>query len=84
MDWLTSFFLIRGFSYADASDYAFLIIFCGSIIGLIIIIRLSIFFYKNPIEWENIDWDFLVSFLFIVGFIILVIYVVLHFIIKYW
>lgn len=84
MDWLTSFFLIRGFSYADASDYAFLIILGGSIIGLIIIIRLSIFFYRNPIEWENIDWDFLVSFLFIVGFIILVIYVILHFIIKYW
>ena len=84
MDWLTSFFLIRGFSYADASDYSFLIIFGGSIIGLIIIIRLSIFFYKNPIEWENIDWDSFISFLFIVGFIILVIYVILHFIIKYW
>lgn len=50
MDWLTSFFLIRGFSYADASDYAFLIILGGGIIGLIIIIRLSIFFYRNPIE----------------------------------
>ncbi len=84
IDRLTLYFLERGLSYQDASDYAYLIIFGLIILGSIILIRIAIALYKNPPEWDNIDWNLAISFLFVIILIILVIYVILHFIIKYW
>ena len=81
---ITSFFLTKGFSYADSSDFAFLILF-GVIIAVIItFLRICFSLYRNPFEWDNIQWGGLFKYLFSIFFTILIIYIIAHFIIKYW
>lgn len=84
MDRLTLFFLERGSAFQDASDFAFLIIAGLIIVGIIVLIRFIFFLYRNPPEWDNIDWQGFATYILTIGFIILVIYVILHFVIKYW
>ena len=84
MDKLTLFFLERGSTFEDASDYAFLIIAGLVIVGMIVLIRFSLYLFRNPPEWDNINWQGFVTYILTIGFIILVIYVILHFVIKYW
>ena len=84
MEKITSILMNKGMSYAYASDISFLLILAATIIGAILVIRIAIAWYRNPPEWDNIDWQLGFNFLIILVFVILVIYVILHFIIKYW